>query len=537
MLGLFLATRGVSAQPAAKELPLRPKDIVCYPNYLVFSPDSRTLAVIAQQWVSDTGGYKHEITLFELAKAQAVQRLEPPAKTKPTVVLFSPDGSTLAAYTWGQPIILWDVGKGKTLCELEASECVNEAAFSADGKRLIARISRSDFRRHDNHVLAVWDIASGKKLRQIEAGSRGEIRAFSLAADGEHALIEHHRLAGVDSNGNPCVPWHVRVYIWNVKTGQELGLVGNVLSYNGQGDENEPPGHNLHTLGATCLGYSSKVVREMLGRQIIWPPWSGRLAFAQNGQALIFPDYKPYSPLLDTGNSILLSPFDEKPLLDSNFFHQGRSISAMALSPDGRKLATAEFDKGSTKLLLWDLSELARKLRDRQELSSDRLKSLWEALSTDGIKLAHPAMRVLAAEPAHTVSFLEERVKPIPARRISEKEISRWIADLDNDAFNVRETASRELAQLGGLAKPALEKARTTNPSAEMARRIGRLLHALDQPIPVEELRALRAVDVLEQIGTKEARRLLHSLASGVESASLTRNAKQALGRLEKGER
>jgi len=39
-------------------------------------------------------------------------------------------------------------------------------------------------------------------------------------------------------------------------------------------------------------------------------------------------------------------------------------------------------------------------------------------------------------------------------------------------------------------------------------------------------------VDVLEHIGTDEARQILRTLADGAETASLTRAAKQALARL-----
>ena len=58
------------------------------------------------------------------------------------------------------------------------------------------------------------------------------------------------------------------------------------------------------------------------------------------------------------------------------------------------------------------------------------------------------------------------------------------------------------------------------------------LLSRLERPaLSPEELRALRAVELLEQLDTPGARRLLRSLAGGAAGARLTREAKEALDR------
>ena len=76
----------------------------------------------------------------------------------------------------------------------------------------------------------------------------------------------------------------------------------------------------------------------------------------------------------------------------------------------------------------------------------------------------------------------------------------------------------------------------TTAPPArspEAARRLDALLTqaANVEPSPAL-LRGLRAIAVLEQIGTPEAKQLLLNLAAGAPEARLTREAKAALGRL-----
>jgi hypothetical protein len=47
-----------------------------------------------------------------------------------------------------------------------------------------------------------------------------------------------------------------------------------------------------------------------------------------------------------------------------------------------------------------------------------------------------------------------------------------------------------------------------------------------------ERVQALRAVEVLEWIGTPEARKVLEALATGAPAARLTREARASLGRL-----
>ena len=59
------------------------------------------------------------------------------------------------------------------------------------------------------------------------------------------------------------------------------------------------------------------------------------------------------------------------------------------------------------------------------------------------------------------------------------------------------------------------------------------LLDRLERgPLSPETLRALRAVEVLERLGTPEAKRCLEGLAKGVPAAPQTREARAALGRL-----
>jgi hypothetical protein len=69
-------------------------------------------------------------------------------------------------------------------------------------------------------------------------------------------------------------------------------------------------------------------------------------------------------------------------------------------------------------------------------------------------------------------------------------------------------------------------------PSEEVRRQVKAILDA-PRPVPSgETLRTIRAIQVLERIGTPEAQGVLKKLATGAEAARETREAKEALERL-----
>jgi hypothetical protein len=97
----------------------------------------------------------------------------------------------------------------------------------------------------------------------------------------------------------------------------------------------------------------------------------------------------------------------------------------------------------------------------------------------------------------------------------------------------VRQGATQELEKLGEAAEVALRTALTQKPALEPRRRIESLLEKLRTPSG-DQLRQLRAIQVLEYAATPEARRLLETLAKGAEGGPLTREAQASCQRLSK---
>src|SRR5262249_29967697 len=130
-------------------------------------------------------------------------------------------------------------------------------------------------------------------------------------------------------------------------------------------------------------------------------------------------------------------------------------------------------------------------------------------------------------------SFLRARLKPAPS--VEAKQVQRWISDLDSEEFARRDKAVQELTELGGLAESAVKKALDDPPTLEARRRLNQVLDRIQRGIPSSTMiQSLRAIEVLERIGTAEARTLLESVAGGALEARLTQEAKAALDRLEK---
>src|SRR5207237_10220780 len=95
-------------------------------------------------------------------------------------------------------------------------------------------------------------------------------------------------------------------------------------------------------------------------------------------------------------------------------------------------------------------------------------------------------------------------------------QIRRLLAQLDDELFTTRERATRELAAFGDAAEPLLREYLATTTSPEASQRLEVLLESIRAgTFDADPLRALRAVEILERIGSAEARAALQALATG----------------------
>jgi hypothetical protein len=164
------------------------------------------------------------------------------------------------------------------------------------------------------------------------------------------------------------------------------------------------------------------------------------------------------------------------------------------------------------------------------------LEALWADLAEADVARTGRAVWALIDAGPQAVSLLGERLLPSVAK-VSPEVVARLIADLDSEDFTTRLRARGELKKLGEVCEPSLRQALAKRPSMEMRRSLQELLSQLEEMRKEpsgDVLRVMRAVEVLEQIGTQDARRVLEGLTRGVPGERLTREAQIALGRLDR---
>jgi hypothetical protein len=201
-----------------------------------------------------------------------------------------------------------------------------------------------------------------------------------------------------------------------------------------------------------------------------------------------------------------------------------QEITGLAFTPDGNTLISTSWD---STLLIWDVTGL--RSGKKVPASSDEL---WSLLAEADVQKAGRAIFAMVDSPAESLALLKKHVK---VASVTSDRLQQLIDDLDSPKFAEREQAGIELAALGPAAEPALKKRLQAKPSLEASGRIEKLIAAIQSARPSpEQLRTVRAVEVLEHIGTPEAVAFLRTLAAGAEGAHLTGHAKDAVERADR---
>jgi WD40 repeat protein len=377
--------------------------------------------------------------------------------------------------------------------------------FSQDGKNVLTRQSTG--------LLRWWDVATGKPLARFP-GPRGSL-AFDFFNDvRRYASLREKELHQYDLSVSDTR--HGKV-LWQVSTPWAFGTM-----------RFDPQGWNL---AVRCLiGDQPKSSCELCR---ILEVHTGKVRRILKGPRERI-DNLMYSP--DGGLIVSVSAESDFRLWDVATGKQihawnphGSGARCLGFSRDGTRLISVGDD---VTILLWDVAELTkgRKPAPAPKLAAAELEQLWAVLGEDDAARAFDAICTLALLPAKTMPLLEQRLKPMPP--VTDHQMQQWVRDLGSSAYQVRVKATTALADQAEMAKPALRAALTPALALEERLRVELLLAKIEQhPLTSAHLRGLRALEILEKIGTPEARRVMETLAGGAPEARLTQEAAMALRR------
>ncbi|HTU89719.1 MAG TPA: hypothetical protein VMF69_06465 [Gemmataceae bacterium] len=521
---------------------------------LRFSPDGRLLAVATQQrielWDADNGD---EVRVFPAAQ-----------NTFYRLAAFSPDGKMLAAVAntnrfpaaaedAAVELHVWETASGKERTRLRlppplpptpsernprmyyANRGINGLAFSADSRFLAAGGNDS--------AVHLWDLQKGKEAVPL-TGFEGNAAALVFTPDGTELIamsLNGSRLSWRMEevrriNDLRLSPLSESAFagLWNelaqtdvfraYRAGRHLlADPQRAVSLLGAQMKPVPPGDSarLNKLAAD-LGNASAAVRRKAMMELR----------SKHGEAAVGALRQNFN----RQRNFFRMGFEQKLINQYNTPERARDLKAVRIleeigTPEARQMLE-KMSKGAAgvSLTLDSKAALDRLAAAKATPPQPSPDDLWSDLGGDDAARAYRAMGRLSATPKETVSLLGERLKP--AAVIEAKELASQLANLEADDLPTREQASEALEKAGEQAVPVLRKALDHKPALETRKRIEQLLERLTQQTPPAVLQSLRAIEVLEQVGTADAKHVLLSVSGGAPPALATREAKASLQRL-----
>jgi RNA polymerase sigma factor (sigma-70 family) len=488
------------------------------------SPDGKSLV---------SHGRGDVVRFWDLASGKELRHVRMPGNTASTAL--SPDGSLLAAVNVGM-VTLYDPATGQERQKLDRPQALGGAlTFSADGKTLALR--------QDQGQVRLWDVATGKALPVavdevpvLERGTAGFTSTLKVQL-GETVLSpDGTRWVSSDAEN--------RLVLYETESGVRLGEFKLANDQVVRRAEFSPDGRSLATANqnGTITLYETATCRKRatLGKVALGnlPPrpalvlQGGRglqfqggsetpfaLAFSHDGRVLAANPSGAKVGLWDVWTGKQLITFHG---------HQG-GIASLAFSADDKRLISGSLD---STVLVWDTSKhTAVAPPSEDKLAADNEEKVWADLCVADAERAFAMMRNLTAAPADAVVVLKRRLQSIP--KVEPGRIERLIAELDAKGLAARQTAAAELEKLGDLIRPAVRQAIAKGSTLETRQRLEKMLHKLRVgAISGEVLGALRGIEVLEYVGTSDARHLLRTLADGAPGARQTEAARESLSRL-----
>ena len=462
------------------------------------------------------------------------------------LMAVSPDGKYLAAGCssgWNPVIYLWNLDTGKRVRKWTGHTAeLTALVWSPDGKRL-ASASGQD------KSIRLWDPLTGRCLNTV---TLKEFRTYTLAFTPSGKYLAASGFKHVkDTSVNLLGVWDVesmkqRHLIDTVYRGSGMAFLDDVTLASGEGDnlsfldiETAKPTRPAEPIGSTrwahatsedgskraCLGWDEtlSVLEGETGIELVRlrvvPPIC-TFALSHGGEYLALSAEAGLIELFDATSGTRLAEFR----------HSATELDvALAFTPDGARLLSGGND---TTVLVWDVRAALRgRATPGVPLDPAKRREHWVALGSRKPAAVRAALLALRADPQGTLRLADAELRDAQSAANAER-VRRLIVDLDADSFTTRERASKELAAVGEPARPALVQAVREGGSTEVKKRAAALLILLGtEGLTEGQLRAMRAVRLLEKISGSPARRVLERLAEGSVYDPVARAAVASLRR------
>jgi WD40 repeat protein len=482
---------------------------------VVFSPDGSTVLTavdsgVFRRWCAATGEELRHLPVGDMT---------------PERVSFSPDQKVMGIIDRNNFLALWDVASGKRLCQWGRNPEEERLTFHADprwssgGDGFLSAEGALAVRfASDKQSLALavsdgtvrfWDPVKGKELGRVRPQTR------------EKTILHPKTPAIFSPDGNRLaqllyVGYKEAVVIWEVSTGK-------VIHQHNLTNGGSVPIRDTHKLFISRDEQMLVVAREdtasfrdlATGSELWQTPcltWYRPVELSPDGRWLACSGNE---------NSVLLYEMATGKEAACWKGHEG-DIKGISFSPDGRRLATLSGDGTG---LIWNLTHIP------VPATATTNEVLWQSLAASNATRARQALLTLATRPEEAVALAGKRLRPAPRSALPGR-IMALVTRLDSKELAERNKAGAELAGLGPEASPVLRSVLAGRPSAEVRRRVEPVWQKLARSPSAEQLLAMRAVALLEMVGTPAAQRVLEDLAAGAAEARLTQEAKAALQQL-----
>ena len=517
---------------------------------VAFAADGRSLYSTVgqlQRWDAATGRAVYPDT-------------EPEGHTRPVAGLkFSPDGRELVSLGMDQRFFRWEAATGRALGSGRAAS--DTSLGRRNGERAVVRIDRQRmiFERladpahvrpepvvialgmPSDYTAAAAPTADGSEILALNDDRQKENRALTIS-------VTDVRTEKVTSAVR--VPWTVNVPRhpfspcgqWVVIDGAVIHTRTGKTALKPTADiPNGPAGVPLWNQRPVWYSADGRFLAGSL--QTLKPPMPGIEWVAvwelATGRALppVLIRYEDQIALSPGGRTAVVTglhgvvihdlfggPAHTLPPRDVTGAYVHTRGQTVAFAPDGRTFATGH-DDGT--ILQWTITRRAEPGRNPDA------DAAWTALADPDPAVARPIVERLIGDPDAALALLKVRFRPPPDPEPAD--VAALVHALEADRFAVREAAMKKLIALGSAAEGALRKAVEGKTSAELAERVRGLLDRLDPPdkLPVQadRLRGIRAIEVLERIGTPAARELSSAWQKQVSDARLAAEADRAIKR------